>query len=194
MRRFWSILLLVALLFGSSAAGAVTWPSGGDLPFSPAEVSPFVRIATSGGAVADFLVVLEAQADLSAAYALPTKEAKGRYVRDLLWDTAQRTQAPLRAWLDARGVPYRSFYIVNLIHVLAGDHELVEALDVPQSTVSRHLGILRERGLVNSERKGTAVYYTLVDRRIIEALNLLRAILATQLVADAELVQSLHAG
>ena len=69
-------------------------------------------------------------------------------------------------------------------------NELVEMLDVPQSTVSRHLGILRERGLVNAERKGTAVFYTLSDQRIIEALDLLRAILATQLAADADLAGS----
>jgi ArsR family transcriptional regulator len=70
-------------------------------------------------------------------------------------------------------------------------NELVEVLDVPQSTTSRHLRVLRERGLVHTERKGSSVYYTLADRRIIDALDLLRAILATQLAANADLVQSL---
>jgi DNA-binding transcriptional ArsR family regulator len=71
-------------------------------------------------------------------------------------------------------------------------NELVEALDMPQPTVSRHLRILRERGLVDADRQGTAVYYRISDRRIIEALDLLRAILASQLAASAELAQSLH--
>jgi DNA-binding transcriptional ArsR family regulator len=70
--------------------------------------------------------------------------------------------------------------------------EVVEALQVPQSTVSRHLRVLRERGLVQTERQGTAVYYTLADRRVIEALDLLRGILATQLTASADLAESLR--
>jgi ArsR family transcriptional regulator len=70
--------------------------------------------------------------------------------------------------------------------------EMVEALDLPQPTVSRHLRVLRERGLVDTERRGTSVYYTLTDQRVIEALNLLRAILASQLAAEANLTQSLQ--
>ena len=69
--------------------------------------------------------------------------------------------------------------------------ELVDALGFSQPTTSRHLGILRERGLVRAERKGTSVYYSLADRRLIEALDLLRGVLASQLAADAELAQSL---
>ena len=37
--------------------------------------------------------------------------------------------------------------------------ELVQALDMPQSTVSRHLKPMREAGLVESRRDGTSVYY-----------------------------------
>ncbi len=37
--------------------------------------------------------------------------------------------------------------------------ELVQVLDVPQSTVSRHLKPMREAGLVASRREGTSVYY-----------------------------------
>lgn len=37
--------------------------------------------------------------------------------------------------------------------------ELVEVLDLPQSTVSRHLKPLREAGLAETRREGTSVYY-----------------------------------
>lgn len=40
-------------------------------------------------------------------------------------------------------------------------HELTEVLDMAQSTVSRHLGILREAGLLSDRREGTYVYYRL---------------------------------
>ncbi len=39
--------------------------------------------------------------------------------------------------------------------------ELMEVLDMAQSTVSRHLGILREAGLLQDRREGTFVYYRL---------------------------------
>ena len=69
--------------------------------------------------------------------------------------------------------------------------ELVETLHVSQPTVSRHLAVLRERGLVKDERRGTAIYYHLTDRRVIEALDLLRAFLAGQREADLNLAQTL---
>lgn len=39
--------------------------------------------------------------------------------------------------------------------------DLVEALDAPQSTVSRHLAVLRKARLVATRREGTSVYYRL---------------------------------
>lgn len=39
--------------------------------------------------------------------------------------------------------------------------ELVEALDVSQPLVSRHLANLRSRGIVDDERRGQWVYYRL---------------------------------
>jgi len=56
--------------------------------------------------------------------------------------------------------------------------ELTELLDVTQPTVSHHLRVLRERGLVNAERDGTSIYYSLGDPRILEAMNILRGFVA----------------
>jgi DNA-binding transcriptional ArsR family regulator len=58
-------------------------------------------------------------------------------------------------------------------------------------TASRHLRILREHGLVNSERQGTSIYYALADQRLVEALDLLRGVLGSQLAAEAERAESL---
>ena len=73
-------------------------------------------------------------------------------------------------------------------------NEIAEILDTPQSTISRHLRVLRERELVHAERQGTAVCYSLADERIIQALDLMRAIVASRLAAEADLVQSFSAG
>ena len=54
---------------------------------------------------------------------------------------------------------------------------LAKALGFPQPTVSRHLRILRQRSLVQSERNGPAVVYRLADKRIIEILDNMRMVL-----------------
>ena len=56
-------------------------------------------------------------------------------------------------------------------------NELAEALRVPQPTISRHLKVLRERQLVAAEREGPSVLYSLADPRVVEALDILRAVL-----------------
>ena len=68
-------------------------------------------------------------------------------------------------------------------------NDLAAALHVPQPTVSYHLRVLRERGLATAEPDGTTVYYSLADRRIIQALDTLRAMLADSLVHQAELLR-----
>ena len=70
--------------------------------------------------------------------------------------------------------------------------ELVDSLGVPQPTVSRHLAVLRERELVQTERQGTSIYYTLADHRIIDALDLMRQVLAAQVTSNVDALQSQH--
>lgn len=40
---------------------------------------------------------------------------------------------------------------------------LMESLQIPQSTASRHLVLLRSTGLVDGERRGTWMYYQIVE-------------------------------
>ena len=70
-------------------------------------------------------------------------------------------------------------------------NEISETLGTPQSTISRHLRVLRERNLVSTERQGTAVRYSLKDKRIIDALNLMRDIMNDQINAEAAITQTL---
>jgi DNA-binding transcriptional ArsR family regulator len=67
--------------------------------------------------------------------------------------------------------------------------ELATELDIPQPTVSRHLKILRERSLVATTREGNAVYYSLTDDRLIDALDLLRGVLRDRVLRQAQLVE-----
>lgn len=68
--------------------------------------------------------------------------------------------------------------------------ELADELGISQPTASRHLNLLRERGLVTAKRDGQSVVNTLADKRIIDALDLLRGVLASNLQSQAALVES----
>jgi DNA-binding transcriptional ArsR family regulator len=70
-------------------------------------------------------------------------------------------------------------------------NELADALEVPQPTVSRHLKILRERQLVVAEREGPSVRYSLADERVIEALDILRAVLLGTLSRQGQLAENM---
>jgi ArsR family transcriptional regulator len=66
---------------------------------------------------------------------------------------------------------------INIVHALEkrpyNVNELTSVLGIPQPMTSRHLRILRERGLVFSTRHGVSVTYALSDPRLIQALALL---------------------
>src|SRR5215510_9494290 len=64
---------------------------------------------TANGGSTEALVVLAEQADLSPAASMHTKLEKGRFVFNALRAVADRSQAPLRRFLDLRGVTYQSF-------------------------------------------------------------------------------------
>src|SRR6266446_2714345 len=117
----------VSMLLFAAAAAAALWAivppralsqsRAQDQSAAMSKIAPWVLQHTADGKQAEFLVVLSDQADLSGAEALATKQEKGRYVRDALWDKAQATQGPLLTWLRERNIEHRSYYIVNLIWV-----------------------------------------------------------------------------
>lgn len=69
--------------------------------------------------------------------------------------------------------------------------ELTNELGIPQPTTSRHLKVLRERGLVYTERQGTVITYHLFDNRVIKAMDLLRSAMRDRLTQQANLVNEL---
>ena len=69
--------------------------------------------------------------------------------------------------------------------------ELTNELGIPQPTTSRHLKVLRERGLVYTERQGTVITYHLTDKRVIQAMDLLRSAMRDRMTRRANLVNEL---
>jgi ArsR family transcriptional regulator len=68
-------------------------------------------------------------------------------------------------------------------------NNLAENVGISQSAASRHLKVLHERGLIQAQRDGTQVIYTLADDRFILALDLLREVMLEQIAQQADLIK-----
>jgi DNA-binding transcriptional ArsR family regulator len=69
--------------------------------------------------------------------------------------------------------------------------ELATELKLSQPNVSRHLKVLRERGMAVATREGANVVYSLDDKRVLKALDLMREVLGDQLARRAQLAEAL---
>ncbi len=87
--------------------------------------------------------------------------------------------------------PTRILILYALSETPRNVSELTKELGSNQPTISRHLKVLRDRGLVLTSRQGTTVTYQISDNRLIEALDILRSIMRDQLTHQANLVNEL---
>ena len=87
--------------------------------------------------------------------------------------------------------PTRILILYTLNEQARNVTEITAELNITQPTTSRHLKILRERGLVHTERNGTTITYYLSDKRLIKALDLLRSVLRDRLTRRASLMEEI---
>jgi len=70
---------------------------------------------------------------------------------------------------------------LRIIRRLAGGEccvcDLVALIDADQSTVSKHLAILRDNGIVEGDRRGQHVYYRLLTPCVLSFLSCATAVL-----------------
>jgi DNA-binding transcriptional ArsR family regulator len=59
--------------------------------------------------------------------------------------------------------------------------ELAETLGATLPNVSQHLNVMRDAGLVTSRREGTTIYYRLAYPQILQACDIVSAVLRQQL-------------
>jgi serine protease AprX len=121
--RLLVILLVVAFVFPSSSippVSAALWQE---------KVDPWVLQSAqdAGDGQVDFLIYLVEQADLRHAATLTSKEEKGDYVFRSLTETARRTQTSLLQELQRQDIPYRSYWIANMVWA-RGDLQVVQDL------------------------------------------------------------------
>ncbi len=85
--------------------------------------------------------------------------------------------------------PTRLILLYTLAESPRNVTELTQELGQPQPTISRHLKILRERGMVEATRQGMTVQYAIADDRVIEALDILRSIMRDSIQKRASFIE-----
>ena len=95
---------------------------------------------------------------------------------------AQADAADLAPLFKALGDPVR-LRLLSLVACHDGGEacvcELTDAFDLSAPTISHHLQVLREAGLITSERRGTWVYYRISPHVIARASEILGVNTAT---------------
>ena len=65
--------------------------------------------------------------------------------------------------------------------------DLAEAVGTTQPLASQHLAVLRNQGLLHTQRNGNEVYYSIAYPKMIQAFDLLREVLFEHLCSQEEL-------
>ena len=67
--------------------------------------------------------------------------------------------------------------------------QIQEASGVPASSLSQHLGVLRARNIVTTERRGTTIIYGVADPELFELLDVARRIFNARLADTIDLLR-----
>jgi subtilisin family serine protease len=89
-------------------------------PDGASKVDSVLRRQLAATSETSFWVLLRESADLSRARTMGAKANRGTFVIDQLKQTADRSQAGLRATLTQRGVNFESYWIANSLRVTGG--------------------------------------------------------------------------
>ncbi len=76
--------------------------------------------------------------------------------------------------LKALAHPVRLRMVEGLLNRECHVDKIVKALGLPQSTVSQHLGILRNHRIVEVRKEGVKTCYRVIDSKIAHLLKLLK--------------------
>jgi len=69
--------------------------------------------------------------------------------------------------------------------------ELVQLIGVNQSNVSQHLQIMKDKGILRTEKKGNYVFYSIANPKISEAFGIMKEIMIDQLAESEQLYKTI---
>jgi ArsR family transcriptional regulator, virulence genes transcriptional regulator len=84
---------------------------------------------------------------------------------------------------------------LEILQLLSGEpkavKELVEETGQRQAKISQHLTVMRQRGIVEVERVGVEMHYSLADPRILDACKITREMLLDRLTRQGDLARQI---
>ena len=86
--------------------------------------------------------------------------------------------------------PLRIMIMDELQHGERTVSRLEKAIGARQATLSQHLAVLRGRGIVEAERRGQNVFYSISNPKILEACRLMREVLFEQIEENSRLLRT----
>jgi len=69
--------------------------------------------------------------------------------------------------------PHRLEMIVGLFHNECNVTQCQKRMGLPQSTISQHLRVLKDAGIIKGHRKGTEVCYKVIDEFAIKLVDMM---------------------
>ena len=69
--------------------------------------------------------------------------------------------------------------------------ELVQLSRIPQTSMSQHLALLRENGVVIARREGKNIYYKVADPKITQACEMIREALFGHLAREEKMAKTI---
>jgi ArsR family transcriptional regulator, arsenate/arsenite/antimonite-responsive transcriptional repressor len=104
-------------------------------------------------------------------------------------DDRQKTRyTELAHIIKALSHPSRLFILEELTDCKRSVGELAEMVGIDTSTVSKHLTVLKNAGLVNVEKVGTTVYYHLRMPCLLDFVRCVESVLASNAYGKMETV------
>ena len=69
--------------------------------------------------------------------------------------------------------------------------ELVKLLGVSKASVSQHLAVMRNKGVLGARRDGVNIFYSISNPKVIEACTLMREVLTEQMKEHSKLLDKI---
>lgn len=91
--------------------------------------------------------------------------------------------------IKAMGHPTRLFILEEIYKNERCVNELTEMIGSDISTVSRHLSVLKNSGLVLDEKRGNNIYYKLRTRCIVDFIGCIETVIKTKIEDDIQIAQ-----
>lgn len=105
-------------------------------------------------------------------------------------DTREKARYEARAAvIKAMGHPTRLFIVEELSRGERCVCELTEMIGADVSTVSKHLSVLRNAGIVEDDKRGSQVFYSLLVPCVLNFFSCVESVLESRASAQAKLTR-----